>query len=64
MSKKPIFEGSTVRGRLKRYAKVGSAVSGLAVKMAGNRYLGMELDKDKHARDLKEALGGLKGPLM
>lgn len=59
-----MFEGSTVRGRLKRYAKVGSAVSGLAVKMAGNRYLGMELDKDKHARDLKEALGGLKGPLM
>ena len=53
-----------MRGRLKRYAKVGSAVSGLAVKMAGNRYLGLQLDKDKHARDLKEALGGLKGPLM
>ena len=31
---------------------------------AGERYLGLSLDKGKHAEDLKQALGGLKGPLM
>ncbi|MEK9683126.1 MAG: AarF/UbiB family protein [Rhodospirillaceae bacterium] len=57
-------EQATVGGRLKRYARVGGAVGGLAARLAGNRYLGFEIDKAKHARDLKEALGGLKGPLM
>ncbi len=28
------------------------------------RYLGWSLDRDKHATDLRAALGGLKGPLM
>ena len=44
----------------------GSApsVGGLAVKLAGQRYLGFSLDRDKHAGELKAALGGLKGPLM
>jgi predicted unusual protein kinase regulating ubiquinone biosynthesis (AarF/ABC1/UbiB family) len=50
--------------RLKRYAEVGGAVGGLAAKLAGQRYLGLGLDKSKHAFDLKSALGGLKGPLM
>jgi len=50
--------------RLKRYAEVGGAVGGLAAKLAGQRYLGIGLDKSKHAFDLKSALGGLKGPLM
>lgn len=50
--------------RLKRYAEVGGAVGGLAAKLAGQRYLGIGLDKSKHAIDLKSALGGLKGPLM
>jgi hypothetical protein len=36
----------------------------LAVKLAGQRYLGWTLDRDKHASELKAALGGLKGPLM
>jgi predicted unusual protein kinase regulating ubiquinone biosynthesis (AarF/ABC1/UbiB family) len=57
-------EQATVGGRLKRYARVGGAVGGLAARLAGNRYLGFEIDKAKHARDLKEAMGGLKGPLM
>ena len=50
--------------RLKRYAEVGGAVGGLAAKLAGQRYLGIGLDRTKHAFDLKSALGGLKGPLM
>jgi predicted unusual protein kinase regulating ubiquinone biosynthesis (AarF/ABC1/UbiB family) len=54
----------TLGGRVRRYARVGGAVGGLAARVAGNRYLGIGIDKDKHARDLKDALGGLKGPLM
>ncbi|MSO71655.1 MAG: AarF/ABC1/UbiB kinase family protein [Alphaproteobacteria bacterium] len=32
--------------------------------MAGERYLGLSLDRGEHAEQLKTALGGLKGPLM
>lgn len=55
---------STLRGRMGRYGRVGSAVGGAAVRLAGNRVLGRELDQEKHAADLKVALGGLKGPMM
>lgn len=51
-------------GRVRRYARVGSRVGGLAARLAGERYLGMPLDRRRHAQDLREALGGLKGPLM
>ena len=57
-------ENNSLGGRARRYAKVGRAVGGLAAKVAGERYLGLSLDKSKHAEDLKQALGGLKGPLM
>src|SRR5262249_50290986 len=57
-------EGDSVGGRLGRYAKVGASMSGLAARLAGQRYLGWTLDRDKHATELKAALGGLKGPLM
>ena len=55
---------SQVGGRLKRYAKVTTTMSGLAARMAGERYLGMDIDRDRHAAKLREALGSLKGPLM
>lgn len=51
-------------GRVRRYARVGSKVGGLAVRYAGGRMLGLPLDTLAHAEDLKLALGGLKGPLM
>ena len=57
-------EDDSLGGRLGRYAKVGASVGGLAAKLAGQRYLGLSLDRDKHATELKAALGGLKGPLM
>ena len=57
-------EKSSVTGRARRYARVGGAVGGLALRLAGSKYLGMEIDRDRHASDLKAALGGLKGPLM
>jgi len=55
---------SQVGGRIKRYAKVTSTMSGLVARVAGERYLGMEIDRDRHATQLREALGNLKGPLM
>jgi len=57
-------EGDSLGGRLGRYARVGTSVGGLAVKLAGQRYLGLSVDRDRHAAELKAALGGLKGPLM
>src|SRR5258707_6896169 len=57
-------EGPSLGGRLGRYARVGASVGGLAPRLAGERYLGWTLDRDKHAVELKTALGGLKGPLM
>jgi predicted unusual protein kinase regulating ubiquinone biosynthesis (AarF/ABC1/UbiB family) len=57
-------EGPSLGGRLGRYARVGASVGGLAARLAGERYLGWTLDRDKHAAELKSALGGLKGPLM
>ncbi len=57
-------DGDSLGGRLGRYAKVGASVGGLAAKLAGQRYLGFTLDRDKHASELRAALGGLKGPLM
>jgi predicted unusual protein kinase regulating ubiquinone biosynthesis (AarF/ABC1/UbiB family) len=57
-------EGDSLTGRVKRYAKVGTAVGGLAARLAGDKVFGLSLDKPAHAKDLKNALGGLKGPLM
>jgi predicted unusual protein kinase regulating ubiquinone biosynthesis (AarF/ABC1/UbiB family) len=57
-------ERNSMAGRVRRYAKVGGAVGGLAARVAGARYLGTGLDRGKHAADLTAALGGLKGPLM
>ena len=57
-------EGPSLGGRLGRYARVGASVGGLAARLAGERFLGWTLDRDKHAAELRSALGGLKGPLM
>jgi predicted unusual protein kinase regulating ubiquinone biosynthesis (AarF/ABC1/UbiB family) len=51
-------------GRVRRYAQVGTAMGGLAARLAGERYLGIAIDRDRHAADLTAALGGIKGPLM
>jgi len=57
-------EQSTLQGRLARYARVGTAMGGVAARMAGERFLGIKLEREEHARELRAALGGLKGPLM
>ena len=57
-------EGNSFTGRVRRYARVSTTVGGLAARLAGARYLGMSVDRARHAADLKAALGGIKGPLM
>ena len=68
MSKKEFLNdtisSSLTGGGLKRYAKVTSAMGGLAAKLAGEKYLGIKVNREHHAKQLKEALGGIKGPLM
>ena len=57
-------DDSTLGGRVRRYARVGTAVGGIGLRLAGQRYLGLDVDRERNARALRDALGGLKGPLM
>ena len=57
-------DDASFSGQVRRVAQVGGAMAGLGARLAGARYLGVKLDKDQHAGQLKAAIGGLKGPLM
>jgi len=57
-------EDNRLGGRVRRYAQVSSRVGRLAASLAGERYLGVSLNRKRHAQELRRALGGLKGPLM
>jgi predicted unusual protein kinase regulating ubiquinone biosynthesis (AarF/ABC1/UbiB family) len=57
-------ERDSTFGRVRRYAKVGASVGGLAARLGAERVLGVKMDRAQHAADLRNALGGLKGPLM
>src|SRR5262245_34464190 len=57
-------EANRFTARARRYARVGANVGGVAARLAGARFFGMNLDRAKNAADLAMALGGLKGPIM
>lgn len=57
-------ENDTFTGRMKRYAKVGRTVGGVAARAAGGRLFGQSYMSGLDASGLRDALGGLKGPLM
>ena len=57
-------EANRLTGRLSRYARVGTGMSGVAARMLGSRAFGMEFDRGANAAELARALGGLKGPIM
>src|SRR5215471_6831049 len=57
-------DDNSLSGRVRRYAQVSTAMGGLAARLAGERYLGLNLDRGRHAAELKAVLGGIKGPLM
>jgi predicted unusual protein kinase regulating ubiquinone biosynthesis (AarF/ABC1/UbiB family) len=63
MKKKPT-EKSTAPGRIRRYAKVSATMGGLAARVAGEKYLGLDINRPVHAKQLMESLGALKGPLL
>ncbi|MEK7801788.1 MAG: AarF/UbiB family protein, partial [Pseudomonadota bacterium] len=63
-SPKKDAEGSKLSHRIKRYGQVSSTVAGLAARVAGEKFLGVKIEREKHALNLMSALGALKGPLM
>jgi predicted unusual protein kinase regulating ubiquinone biosynthesis (AarF/ABC1/UbiB family) len=65
MAKKPADKSeNTLTGRVRRYAQVGTAMGGIATRMAGQRVFKTTPDRARNAEELKNILGGLKGPLM
>ena len=57
------LESKSLSKQIKRYAQVGGVVGKLATKLATQKYLGVKIDKKKHAEEIRAALGGIKGPL-
>ncbi len=51
-------------GEMRRFARTSGAVGGIAARIAGERVFGIRTDQARHAQDLKQVLGGLKGPMM
>ncbi len=58
------LDNETTIGKISRYAKVSTAMGGLAAKLAGKKYLGVDINSSKHATQLTNTLGGLKGPIL
>lgn len=54
----------SLSARLKRYGQVSTAVGGLAARLVGQKFLGLEINQSSHAEGLTAVLGTLKGPLM
>jgi predicted unusual protein kinase regulating ubiquinone biosynthesis (AarF/ABC1/UbiB family) len=57
-------EQNRFSARARRYARVGANVGGVAARLAGARFFGLDLDRARNAVELAAALGGLKGPIM
>jgi predicted unusual protein kinase regulating ubiquinone biosynthesis (AarF/ABC1/UbiB family) len=55
---------ATLFGSVRRFARTSGAVGGIAARVAGERVFGIKTDRASHAEDLRQILGGLKGPLM
>ena len=64
MADRDFNDRNSLGGRVRRYARVGGSVGGIAARFAAGRLLGIAHDRGEGAEDLKVALGGLKGPLM
>lgn len=58
------IDRNSVTGRFVRYAKVSTTMGGLAAKLAGQKFFGLDIDKPEHAKQLMQSLGDLKGPLL
>ncbi|MGH1455933.1 MAG: ABC1 kinase family protein [Alphaproteobacteria bacterium] len=58
------FKENNLGGRIARYGRVSGTMAGLAAKLAGEKFLGLKIERGEHAEKLVLALGNLKGPLM
>src|SRR5690348_4896383 len=54
----------SIGGTIARYGKVSTTMAGLAARLASERFLGLKIEREEHAEELRQALGSLKGPLM
>ena len=63
-NEKDINPNTKIGSRFKRYGRVSTAMAGLGAKLAGEKYFGIKIEREEHARAMTEALGNLKGPLM
>ena len=61
---RPDPERDRLSGRVRRFAQVGAGLGRAGAVYGANRVLGGGDASARNARALKEALGGLKGPLM
>ena len=57
-------DDNTLGGRIARYAKVGGTGIGLAAQLGAARVFGGGIDSQTAAMQMRQALGGLKGPVM
>ena len=57
-------EANRFSARAARYARVGANMGGVAARLVGARFFGLDLDRARNASELAAALGGLKGPIM
>jgi predicted unusual protein kinase regulating ubiquinone biosynthesis (AarF/ABC1/UbiB family) len=57
-------ERDRLTGRVRRFAQVGTGLAGAGVAYGASRIMGGSDQNARNAKLLKEALGGLKGPLM
>lgn len=58
------MDSGGLAGRMARYGKVSGTMAGLAARLAGEKFLGLKIERADHAAQLLAALGNLKGPLM
>ena len=58
------FGKNTLGKRVARYGRVSGSMANLALKVAGEKYFGMDIAREEHAGKLVQSLGNLKGPLM
>lgn len=58
------FKENRLTTRIKRYGQVSGTMAGLAASLAGQKFLGLNIEREDHADKLTLALGNLKGPLM
>ena len=64
MKKQEKSSDSKIASRIGRYGRVSTAMAGLAARLAGEKFLGLKIEREDHAQQLMLALGNLKGPLM